>query len=157
MPHSQDRSKSLKHSLHDFPGACESNHLWICWWHELEQSSGGAIAYFAHSEVGYVAWGIGGLVGFCVQAAADDLDDGFAGMIAAGISVLSILAGKALAAIFLVNWAIQQGQVPGGAIGDHYWTAVGAAFKLSFGVLDIVFFLLAVATAYRIGSNTQDN
>lgn len=117
----------------------------------------GAIAYFAHSEVGYVAWGIGGLVGLCVRGGAEELDDGFAGLIAAVISVVSILAGKGLAAIFMVNWIIQQGQVPGGAIGDEYWNVVGALFKASFGILDIIFFVLAVATAYRIGSNTQDN
>lgn len=96
-------------------------------------------------------------MGLCVRAGAEELDDGFTGLIAAVLSVVSILAGKALAAIFLMNWLIQQGQVPGGAVDDQYWTLVGIAFKASFGVFDIVFFVLAVATAYRIGSNTQDN
>lgn len=112
----------------------------------------GAIAYFTHHEVGYVAWGVGGLVGFCVKMASEEMDETFAGIIAAIGSVVSIMAGKLLAAIFMVQWFIQQGKVPGGLPAEIQGQMVGMAFAASFGVLDIVFFVLAIATAYRLGS-----
>lgn len=116
----------------------------------------GAIAYFTHHEVGYVAWGVGGLVGICVKMAAGEMDETFAGIIAAVGSVVSILAGKLLAAIFMVQWIIQQGQLPAGLPAqlppELQGQLVGIAFAHSFGVLDIVFFFLAIATAYRLGS-----
>lgn len=114
-----------------------------------------AIVYFAHAEVGYVAWGIGILVGICVKAAAEEIDEGVAGVIAAILSVGAILAGKLLGAIFLANWLINEGKAPGGA--DMYWSLVGLAFQASFGVMDVVFFILAVITAYKLGSGNEDD
>ena len=116
----------------------------------------GAIAYFAHVEVGYVAWGIGGLVGFCVRVAAGDMDDTFAGIIAAVGSVISILAGKLLSAYFIVQWVIQQGQLPGGLPPELQGQLVGIAFMHSFGPVDIIFFLLAIATAYKLGAGHSE-
>ena len=118
----------------------------------------GGIAYATHYEVGYVAWGIGGLVGVCVRVVAGDMDDFYAGVTAGVLSVISILAGKILSAILIVNFVMQQGNLAGDVdLKEVYWTAVGICFTGSFGVLDIAFFLLAVFTAYKLGSGGEDD
>jgi hypothetical protein len=117
----------------------------------------GAIAYFAHAEVGYVAWGVGGLVGFCVRMGAGDMDEGIAGFIAAGGAVVSILAGKLLAGYFIVQWLIKEGQIPAAIAAEAQWPLSRIAFMSSFGVVDIVFFVLAIATAFKLGSGQSDS
>jgi hypothetical protein len=117
----------------------------------------GAIAYFAHAEVGYVAWGVGGLVGFCVRMGAGDMDEGIAGFIAAGGAVVSILAGKLLAGYFIVQWLIKDGQIPAAIAAEAQWPLVRIAFMSSFGVMDIIFFVLAIATAFKLGSGQSDS
>lgn len=105
-------------------------------------------------EIGWIAWGLGGIVGFCVRAASSDHHDGSTpGMVAAGLSILSICLGKFLAAIFLVRKALGvMGVPPGVAVLDLQI----AVFKSSFGAYDILFFFLAVATAYRLGSGNSE-
>jgi hypothetical protein len=117
----------------------------------------GAIAYFAHAEVGYVAWGVGGLVGFCVRMGAGDMDEGIAGFIAAGGAVVSILAGKLLAGYFIVQWLVKEGQIPAAIAAEAQWPLIRIAFMSSFGVVDIVFFVLAIATAFKLGSGQSDS
>lgn len=117
----------------------------------------GAIAYFAHAEVGYVAWGVGGLVGFCVRMGAGDMDEGIAGFIAAGGAVVSILAGKLLAGYFIVQWLVKEGQIPAAIAAEAQWPLVRIAFMSSFGVMDIIFFVLAIATAFKLGSGQSDS
>jgi len=116
----------------------------------------GAIVYFTHYEVGYVAWAVGGLIGFCVRVAAGDMNDTFAGIIAAVGSVFSILAGKVLGAYFIVQWIIKEGQVPADLTANAQGQLVGIAFAHSFSPIDIVFFLLAIATAYKLGAGHSE-
>lgn len=118
----------------------------------------GGICYATDSEIGWIAWGLGALVGFCVRVASSDHHDGFLpGIIAAGISVGSICAGKYMAAALMVSKAMQKGLIPplppGVAIGDVRFEA----FKLMFGGMDILFFLLAIATAFKLGSGGGDD
>ena len=51
-----------------------------------------AIAYFANIEIGYIAWGIGLVVGIAVAAAGEN--GPLAGITAVAITILSILGGK---------------------------------------------------------------
>ena len=115
----------------------------------------GAIAYFAHVEVGYVAWAIGGLVGFSVRVCAGDMDETFAGIIAATSSVVSILLGKLLSVYFVVTYLIQKGEIPPVA-PEQMGALMGVAFAGTFGIVDIVFFVLAIMTAYRLGSGNTE-
>lgn len=65
-----------------------------------------AIAYYAHMEIGYVAWGVGGLVGF-----ASALGGGGGrtnGVLCAVIALLSIFAGKWLAVRAAVGDGLSQ-------------------------------------------------
>ena len=55
----------------------------------------GAISYFTGYEVGYVAWGIGALIGFlCAASGGGGMSDG---AVCAVIAVLSLVGGKYLA------------------------------------------------------------
>lgn len=117
----------------------------------------GSIAYYVHAEVGYVAWGVGGLVGFCVRMAAEEMDEGIAGIIAAIGAVVSILMGKVLAGYFIVQWLVKDGKLPAEIAAAAQGQLLWIAFKSSFGLLDIVFLVLAIATAYRIGSGQSNS
>lgn len=95
----------------------------------------GGIVYATQHEIGWIAWGLGLLVGFCVRLASANHHDGFLpGIVAAIISVGSICAGKFLAA----------------SLFD------GVKFEDMFGGMDILFFLLAIITAFRLGSGGDD-
>ena len=68
-----------------------------------------AIGYFAKAEVGYVAWGIGLLVGLGVRfaAASDDQDPSPAqGILAAVLALVTILGAKYVVVELLVNDAM---------------------------------------------------
>jgi hypothetical protein len=54
----------------------------------------GALTYFLKIEVGYVAWGIGGLVGFLALAFSGGEGSPGLGVCCAGIALLGIVAGK---------------------------------------------------------------
>lgn len=104
-----------------------------------------------------MAWGVGGLVGFCVRMAADELDEGIAGFIAAGGAVVSILVGKLLAGYFIVQWLVNDGKIPAVIAEAAQWQLIWVAFKSSFGLMDIIFFVLAIATAYKLGAGLSDS
>ncbi len=53
-----------------------------------------AIGYFLHFEIGWVAWGIGALVGFGMALGAGNSTGIGTGVIAAAIAIVSVAAGK---------------------------------------------------------------
>lgn len=59
----------------------------------------GGIAYFTHYEIGWVAWGIGALVGFAVAKGAEG-GNASTGTLAVVVSLLAICGGKYLAIQF---------------------------------------------------------
>lgn len=61
------------------------------------------ISYATNYEIGWIAWGIGFVVGFCVRVAAGENEEGFApGATAAVIAIGAVLLGKYAAASLLV-------------------------------------------------------
>jgi hypothetical protein len=192
-----------------------------------------AISYGANAEVGYLAWAIGAIVGFCVRVAAGGDDEGTApGLTAVGVAIGAIVLGKYLAVSFTVSkianeialppitethlicqWAdeiIEERQAKGQTVvmpngisvqdateQAHYppdiWHQASAKWQLipvaertqkldqetkaraaafaalkgairsqgffaSFGVFDVLWFLLAAGTAYKLGSgNSSDD
>jgi hypothetical protein len=159
-----------------------------------------AIVYFAHAEVGWIAWGIGFVVGICVRFSAGEEQEGaFPGGVAILISAASILFGKYLAAVMLLGGMsidlppptaedIKLMMANAGTEQYETWAAVppdkktevegrwntmpdglrsgilaptaskqitaGDIFQESFSPYDILWFLLAAFTAYRLGSGT---
>lgn len=115
----------------------------------------GAIVILTQHEIGWIAWGIGLLVGVCVRYAAGDMDEFMSGIIAAVASAVSILGGKAGVALLIVcmlpaeEWDAPVVNMTAGQRFLHLLLE-------SFGPIDIVFFILAIATAYRVGANRQE-
>ena len=61
------------------------------------------VGYYMNAEVGYIAWGIGGLAGLGVRVVAGEENDGaFPGAIAVLCAILSILISKYLVIALLV-------------------------------------------------------
>lgn len=61
-----------------------------------------AVAYGTNSEFGWIAWGIGGLVGFAVRLAAQEDEGPGPGITAVLIALLSIVGGKYAAVSLIV-------------------------------------------------------
>ncbi len=62
-----------------------------------------AIAYSTGYEIGWIAWFVGVIVGFCVRLAAGD-DEGYGpGLTAVGIAVLALIIGKYATVSLLVD------------------------------------------------------
>jgi hypothetical protein len=164
----------------------------------------GAITYFLSAEIGWIAWGIGGLVGIGVRYGAGEEDEGAGpGVTAIAISAGAILLGKYFAAMMLVgalggnhfsaedmklmianeereHWEAYDSwdQVPADVRtkAEAEWGAkspeeqkalldgmndlvrmhvsTNDMFAASFSFFDILWFLLAAGTAFRLGSGT---
>lgn len=61
-----------------------------------------AFAYFTHLELGYIAWGLGGLAGLGMAWGHEDSGGTVAGIIAAGMSLVGIVAAKILIIVFVL-------------------------------------------------------
>ena len=131
----------------------------------------GAIAKFLQIEVGYVAWGVGLAVGFLSYAFGGR---GMAnGILCAIVALASIYAGKVLA----VKWTVTPDAVmqfmesdedPEGpseaekkvmaetAAASFTWSDASEAATEELDVLDIIFALLGVATAFKIGASPKE-
>lgn len=60
------------------------------------------ISYATNYEVGWIAWGIGAMVGYCVGFVSQENEDGFApGLTAAVLAIGAVLLGKYAAAHFM--------------------------------------------------------
>ena len=66
------------------------------------------ITYSTHHEIGWIAWGIGVLVGIAVRMAAGSTDGFGPGIVAAVIAVLSICGGKYAASALLTRDAMAE-------------------------------------------------
>jgi hypothetical protein len=76
------------------------------------------IAFYGNVEIGWIAWGIGVLCGFCVKLVAKNQADSLTGVIAAFGSVTGIGLGKYLT----VAWLI--GKMTAGVFDDARMTQV---------------------------------
>lgn len=70
-----------------------------------------AIMYFTHYEIGWIAWGIGFLVGVGVRKGAGDWSGMSPGLIAGGLAALAVLGGKYAAASMFVADFVKQAPV----------------------------------------------
>ena len=115
-------------------------------------------------EIGYVAWGLGGAAGVGMAMGHDDDDGTFAGIIAAAMSLGGIFAAKffmfehfknELGHLALEDVADIEGLE---GVGQQDLAQIGQllqeniTFASMFGPIDALFILLAVGTAYKLGS-----
>jgi predicted Zn finger-like uncharacterized protein len=88
--------------------------------------------YFTMWELGYIAWGLGGLAGLGMALGHDDEDGTIAGIIAACMSLVGIVAAKILIIVFVILPAVahlfaeaerdaleEQGQAQVAAVDDE--------------------------------------
>src|SRR5436190_11991087 len=99
-----------------------------------------AIAYFAQVEIGWIAWAVGGLAGAGCSIGARGSAGVSSGGLAAAIAVVAIMAGK-----FIAGSLILQNMGLGNAPVDVW-------FPKLFGLFDILWFFLAIGTAFKVGS-----
>lgn len=86
----------MRGSLFSFIGAMLGALLW------------GALVWLTMREFAIVAWGLGGLAGLGMAIGHEDDDGTFAGIIAAFMSLVGIVAAKIFAVVFLVASMISQ-------------------------------------------------
>lgn len=107
-----------------------------------------AIGYFTEREIGWIAWGVGGLVGFAVAAGSQGFAGPTTGIGAAVMSAFSILLGKFLIVRLVVANIL--------GIQD---LGFGDTFKVLFEALhplDALWLFLACGTAFKVGSGGGD-
>lgn len=104
----------------------------------------GLIAALFDYELGLVAWAIGGLTGYAVVLAAKDSVTQLHQIIAVITSLIGIVLGKYFSFGYWFNEGFQ------GMFDSFTFTYFRTYFFDLFGVMDIVFVLLAIVTAWQI-------
>lgn len=120
-----------------------------------------AIAFYANLEIGYLAWGIGAFVGYVI-ATVGRSPSPTAGVVAVLITIASICAGKYVMVEMdikqqLADIVAEDGQAAVDSIPDEEIAqARNAQFMGSFGGMDLLFFGLAIFSAWGLASNTGE-
>jgi hypothetical protein len=106
----------------------------------------GVITALTKYQIGWMAVGVGFLVGMAVRTFGKGIDKPF-GIAGAGISVLGCMAGNLLAVCIMIS---QQQQVPFSQIlsGLNPEVATGL-IKATFNPMDLLFYGLAIYAGYR--------
>jgi hypothetical protein len=145
-------STLMKGTLFSFIGAMIGAGVWL------------GIIIATGYEIGYVAWGLGGAAGVGMAAGHEDDDGTTAGIIASCMALLGIFAAKLFAFEHIKNniaeYAFEGEELEGvdaaqlaevtQQLGDLF--AQEITFLSMFGPIDALFILLAVGTAYKLGS-----
>jgi hypothetical protein len=107
------------------------------------------VAIATQYEIGWIAWGLGALAGAGMALGHEDKDGTAAGVTAAGISLAGILVAK-VAIYQYFTGMIEDSGVPLAMLEQLSGESLG--FGSMFSPMDGLFFLLAVGTAYKLGS-----
>ena len=102
------------------------------------------IAVWTEYELGLVAWAIGGMAGFTVAFLADRRAKQVHQIIAVIASVIGIVLGK----FFMFSYILNDGF--NGMFEGHMFTLFTELFAEFWGLMDIVFVILAIATAWQL-------
>lgn len=101
------------------------------------------VGCLTHKEIGWIAWGIGFLVGVGVRYAAylggEDESD-WQGLFAGAMAIAAVIFGKFALYVSLAGWGDQALHAP--------------SFAEIFTPFDLLWFGLAAVTAYKIGVGT---
>jgi hypothetical protein len=113
------------------------------------------VAWATNYEIGWIAWGVGVLAGAGMLVGYRQTDT-IAGILAAVISLVGILGAK----IMVFAHALSQIDPEFRKMADSMGIQIGTMsdfFESSFGPIDGLFILLAVASAYKIGTTGWKN
>ena len=108
------------------------------------------VAVAIYRELGLIAWLLGAVAGAGMHLGYGKHSE-MAGITAAFISCLGIFVAKLAIFIHIIN-DLKRMQLL-----DPQAVPVSAFFQTCFGVMDGIFILLAVFTAYRVGSGRSDD
>ncbi|MDR0270442.1 hypothetical protein [Paenibacillus sp.] len=103
-----------------------------------------AIVALTNYELGIVAWAVGGLAGFTVAKLANKQISAAHQVIAVIASLIGILLGKYFTVGYLYTESIS------GIFDSEVMTVFKENFSELFKAMDIVFIVLAVATAWQL-------
>jgi hypothetical protein len=145
-------STLMKGTLFSFIGAMIGAGVWV------------GIIIATGYEIGYVAWGLGGAAGVGMAAGHEDDDGTTAGLIASVMAIVGIFAAKLFAFEHIksnfAEYAFEGEELEGvdtaqlaevsQQLGELF--AQEITFMSMFAPIDALFILLAVGTAYKLGS-----
>ena len=137
----------FKWMLGGFAGAAIGAVVWIL------------VTYYTNAEVGYVAWGVGVLAGLGVRLSSRyDVTppSPMQGFLAAGIATLALIIAKYLVVALQMEEAINQPGIDP-AIIESRNELIWEMFKSSFGMFDLLWFFLAVSSAYGIANEDKSD
>jgi hypothetical protein len=103
-----------------------------------------AIAIMTEYEIGFVAWAIGGLAGYSVFYLAK----GYITQAHQVIAVMASLIGIVLGKYFIFGYYATD--TVSGIFNSEVVTLFQENISMMFGGMDVIFVLLAVATAWRL-------
>lgn len=139
--HSRSGSATLlRGTIFSFGGALIGAVAWV------------VIAIFTGYEIGWIAWGLGALAGLGMAVGHEDQDGTMAGIIAAAMAVVGILAAKGMIYDQLYRELAELGITADQIAELEAVMGESISFSAMFGPIDGLFILLAVGSAYGIGS-----
>ncbi len=127
------------------------------------------LAWKLHIEIGYIAWGVGLAVGFLsAMLGGRGIPNG---VLCAIVALLAIFAGKMAAVKLVLPEALKQGiakdeTIEDKALASQFAELYAEQISLSqlaeaavqnLGPIDLLFAFLGVATAFKIGAQTEDD
>jgi ribosomal protein L37AE/L43A len=139
-------STLMKGTLFSFIGAMIGAGIWM------------AIIVGTGLESGYIAWGLGGIAGIGMALGHEDDDGTAAGIIAAVMSIVGILAGKLGAYEYYKSNPASLGIEGLETLDPNELAQFGEFLDQSVSMMDLmspvdaIFIILAACTAYKLGS-----
>jgi hypothetical protein len=106
----------------------------------------GFITYITGYQIGWMAIGVGVLVGYGVRLFGKGIDRAF-GMLGAGLSLLGCIMGNLFATCIFVaeEYSVSVFQV----IGSLEWGIISEMFVASFQPMDVLFYAIAIYEGYK--------
>lgn len=105
-----------------------------------------AITYFSGYQIGWLAVGVGFLVGFGVRKLGKGIDKEF-GVVGGIIALISVVLGNFLASIGFLATAFEIGYI--GMLFGFNYAMTFELLKETFSVIDLLFYGIAIYEGYR--------
>ncbi|MCU0485588.1 MAG: hypothetical protein MUC85_05695 [Anaerolineales bacterium] len=105
-----------------------------------------AVTYFTEYQIGYLAIGVGFLVGFGVGKLGKGIDKIF-GVAGAVISLVSVVMGNFLASLGFLAKAMEISYL--NVLLNFDYSMTLELMKVAFDVMDLLFYALAIYAGYR--------
>ena len=105
------------------------------------------VTVFTHFQIGWMAVGVGFLVGYAVRIFGKGIDKVF-GFVGAGLALVGCLAGNLLAACGMMSQDLDLDFL--GVVSTLNFDAVGQLMTATFSPMDLLFYGIAVYEGYKL-------